>query len=91
MRLRLELTVYGDVQGVGYRFAVAAHARTLGLNGLVRNQTDGTVRIVAEGDRGSLQALFDWCYTGARFARVARIDSRWEKSRGVPGAFSIVA
>jgi len=46
----LELLVTGDVQGVGYRYAVQKIARSFRIVGFVKNQSDGSVRIIAEGE-----------------------------------------
>ena len=46
---RLEITVRGRVQGVGFRYYVIRLARGLGLTGWVANELDGSVRAVAEG------------------------------------------
>lgn len=54
---RLEAVVTGRVQGVGFRWFVRERARTLGLTGWVRNERDGSVRVVAEGPPAALDAL----------------------------------
>jgi acylphosphatase len=54
---RLEASVRGRVQGVGYRYFVIREASRLGLTGWVSNEHDGSVRLVAEGDRGALDRL----------------------------------
>ena len=41
--------VSGMVQGVGFRWFVARHARALGLAGYARNLPDGRVEVVATG------------------------------------------
>ena len=41
--------VSGLVQGVGFRWFVARHARALGLGGYARNLPDGRVEVVAGG------------------------------------------
>ena len=46
---RLEATVRGRVQGVGYRYFVLRIAGRRGLTGWVANQPDGSVRCVGEG------------------------------------------
>ena len=42
--------VSGVVQGVGFRWFVARHARTLGVGGYARNLPDGRVEVVAAAD-----------------------------------------
>jgi acylphosphatase len=57
--VRLEATVRGRVQGVGYRYFVLRRARTLGLTGWVANERDGSVKIVAEGSEDAIDRLHD--------------------------------
>ncbi len=54
---RLEAVVRGRVQGVGFRYWVVRRATELGLSGWVANELDGSVRCVAEGAAGALDAL----------------------------------
>ena len=56
-RERLTAVVSGRVQGVGFRRYVRTWARKLDLVGWVRNEPDGTVRLVAEGGAASLDRL----------------------------------
>lgn len=70
-RARLEATVVGRVQGVGFRMHVARTARALGLDGWVANEADGSVRCVAEGGRDRLDA---WLAELRRGPAGARID-----------------
>lgn len=81
---RLRILVSGRVQGVGYRWAAAEEARRLGLSGWVRNLPDGGVEAVFEGGREALEEMRDWCGQGPRFARVDRLEARWE-SGAEPG------
>lgn len=46
---RVSLTVFGRVQGVGFRYATKMVADKVGVTGLVRNLLDGTVYIEARG------------------------------------------
>jgi acylphosphatase len=54
---RLVATVRGRVQGVGFRYYVEGEAERLGLTGYVRNDSDGGVEVVAEGDRKVLEGF----------------------------------
>ena len=55
--IRLEATVRGRVQGVGFRYYVVKRASQLGLTGWVANEPDGSVRCVAEGPAAEVDAL----------------------------------
>jgi acylphosphatase len=56
-RSRLQVIYSGRVQGVGFRYAVKMTARGFDVTGTVRNRPDGTVELVAEGDRTELEAF----------------------------------
>jgi acylphosphatase len=86
---RLHLWVSGRVQGVFFRGAAVAEARTLALTGWVRNLIDGRVEIVAEGRRSALSALRAWAYQGPPAARVTRVEDEWAPFRGEFGAFDV--
>ncbi len=48
-RSTYEIVAYGDVQKVGYRRQVERLARRIDVKGYVKNQPDGTVKILAQG------------------------------------------
>jgi len=79
---RLHAVVSGDVQGVGFRYYVQRRAHDLGLRGWVRNNDDGSVEMVAEGDRDRLEQLERAVREGPRAARVERIDAQWSAATG---------
>ena len=86
---RLHAVVRGDVQGVGFRYFVQRKARQIGLTGWVRNNADGTVELVAEGARDSLEQLKRAVEEGPRAARVDRVDADWSNATGTLGAFDL--
>jgi acylphosphatase len=90
-RVRLEALVRGRVQGVGYRVFALREARHLDLDGFVANEADGSVRVVAEGMRLSLDALLERLEDGPPAGYVERIVTRWEPARGMPEGFRIVS
>lgn len=70
LRLRIE----GFVQGVGYRAFAAAEARRLGLNGWVRNRSDGTVEALVSGVTKNVEAFVAACMRGPAGARVENVE-----------------
>lgn len=72
---RLEATVRGRVQGVGFRYFVVRRASELGLVGWVANAADGTVRCVAEGSSDALAALEQALDEGPIGAVVDAVDT----------------
>ena len=53
--MKLTAFVSGKVQEVGYRARIVDIANTLGLKGMVENQKDGRVKIIAEGEDEKLK------------------------------------
>jgi acylphosphatase len=78
MTARALLKVKGRVQGVFYRQCTVDQARLLGLAGWVANESDGTVVIDAQGDRGQIESLIIWCWKGPPSARVVQVDVEWQ-------------
>jgi acylphosphatase len=74
---RLEATIYGRVQGVFFRHHAELAARRLYLTGWVRNERDGTVKIVAEGAEPALQELLRFLRQGPSQARVDKVEVQW--------------
>lgn len=48
-KIRKHFEFYGRVQGVGFRYRAYYAARNFGVTGWVRNCSDGTVEMEAEG------------------------------------------
>ena len=85
-RQRIDARVHGHVQGVGFRWFVNRLAARLGLAGWVRNEPDGSVRVVAEGPDEALDELVRALHRGPSGARVDRVDL--ERNAGSGGAFA---
>jgi len=61
------------------RGAAATQARALRIVGYARNRDDGTVEIVAEGDRNALGILAAWAARGPTSARVEDVQIEWSE------------
>ena len=89
MHRRIEATVYGRVQGVAFRHNTQIMATQHHLVGWVANRHDGTVRVVAEGQPGSIQAFAAWLHTGPPTARVEFVDLRELDATGEFSTFEV--
>ncbi len=70
-----KINISGRVQGVGFRWSAAREARLRGINGFVRNLSDGTVYIEAEGSWEQLNSFVGWCKKGPGFVESVTKDS----------------
>ena len=77
------IVVHGRVHGVCFRASTHAKALEFCLTGWVRNLSNGTVEVHAEGGRDSLDQLIKWCQTGPPSAKVSRCDLNWVTPEGV--------
>jgi acylphosphatase len=81
--------IRGIVQGVGFRYAARQEARRLGLSGWVRNDTDGSVELVAEGPLGALKAFESWLCGGPPGSVVQEVAKQNRKPTGSFSLFTI--
>ena len=58
-KVRKHLIFYGYVQGVGFRWKASHTARRLGISGWVRNLSDGSVEMEAEGTERDIADLIE--------------------------------
>lgn len=73
----LHAIIHGRVQGVNFRYYTRRRARELGLTGYVRNLWDGTVEVVAEGQRSALDELLAFLHVGPQAAFVTHVHAQW--------------
>jgi len=66
--------VRGRVQGVGFRWFVEREAHILGIAGWVRNNSNSTVEVLAQGTRDQLSGLRSRLREGPRAARVDDVE-----------------
>lgn len=82
MKKAAHIYIYGMVQGVGLRYSVLRKASELLLTGYVRNMSDGSVEVKAEGEEKDVKCLLDYIRTGLRWAQVDDVDVTWHEFRG---------
>ncbi|CAN5714342.1 acylphosphatase [soil metagenome] len=82
MNERIEVFVSGRVQMVMYRDFTQRTASKLGLTGTVRNRSDGSVEVIAEGTRAMLEKLVKKLYKGSILAHVEDVRVSWLPATG---------
>ncbi len=74
----LRAVVRSYVQGVGFRVFVCSAAWQCGVKGYVKNMPDGTVQIIAAGEKSSVERLLDEVWRGPAGAHVTSVDTDWQ-------------
>jgi acylphosphatase len=89
--MRRRVVVRGRVQGVGFRWFVREHARTLKLAGWVKNLPDGMVELEVEGPAHKVAELMALVAEGPDGAVVAGVDDIHisEPAMTLPETFTI--
>ena len=77
------LRVTGRVQGVFFRAWATDEARTLGLNGWVRNRSDGSVEAHVEGEKDAVDELIDLMRDGPPHAKVETVEIEAADAEGL--------
>jgi acylphosphatase len=83
--IRRRVLVQGHVQGVFFRETARRRAASAGVAGWIRNNADGSVEAVFEGDPEAVERLVGFCREGPRGARVDWVDVSAEEPEGLDG------
>ena len=84
-RTRAHVFVSGTVQGVYYRANTRDTAAELGVDGWVRNLSDGRVEAVFEGAEDAVAEMVEWCHTGSPAADVSDVEVEYADPEGEDG------
>jgi acylphosphatase len=69
----IHLLIRGKVQGVFYRASAKKIADQLGLNGWIKNSSNGDVEALVTGSATQLKQFTEWCREGPDRAEVEEI------------------
>lgn len=70
MKKHFSIRIAGKVQGVFFRVSTKQKADELFITGIVKNESDGSVYVEAEGEEGVLSEFIEWCKVGPQLAHV---------------------
>ena len=76
------MLISGRVQGVFFRAATKREAESLGVKGWVRNNPDGKVEAVFEGEEDVVKMLVDFAKHGPPRAKVSNVEVTWGSYTG---------
>ena len=74
---------------VMFRDFAARKAKSLGIAGWVRNEEDGSVHVVAEGEEAALGELLLHLHKGPLFSNVEEVKVEWKDATGEFSNFEI--
>jgi len=87
--LLLHAIVKGKVQGVGFRYFTKQIADQLGVKGWVKNNPDGTVEVLAEGDEKTLKEFLEYLKNGPPLSNVVEVEYQFLNNNGGFDSFEI--
>lgn len=78
---KIKATIYGIVQGVGFRFSTVRLAKRLKVNGIVRNENDGSVYVEANGEKERIEEFIQELAKGpSPRAQVEKVEVEYDSS-----------
>lgn len=86
----IQCVVSGKVQGVAYRAYIQDSATELGLVGYVKNLSNGTVEVVAQGDPTTLKDFVEYLHEGSLMAKVESVAVDWVSPKVTYDEFSVL-
>ncbi|MEK6863814.1 MAG: acylphosphatase [Nanoarchaeota archaeon] len=71
---RVKVIITGEVQGKNFRAAIQEKALMLDLNGYVKNNDDGSVTSIFEGDEADVDEMIEFCKEGPRGVSIDDVE-----------------
>ena len=75
--MEIQCLITGKVQGVGYRNFVESAVAELGLFGYVKNNEDGSVSVLAQGEPDILRQVVEYLHEGSLLSKVEGVSIEW--------------
>lgn len=90
-RFRLNVIFLGHVQGVGFRYAVKSVVTGFEVAGTIRNRPDGSVELLAEGDKAELEEFKTAIFESGLGPMIRETREIWSPAQGGFRGFEIVS
>ena len=85
----IHVSIYGQVQGVGFRSWIKEKADKLKVFGWVRNASNGSVELFLQGDESSVNQLLSLAWEGPNQADVEDVLTQESEEDDLTRAFDI--
>ncbi len=82
--------VSGRVQMVMFRDFTTRKAKKVGVKGWVQNLPNGTVEVVAQGNKEALEKLIAYLHKGSILSRVENVAVAWRTPQKTFDSFTLV-
>ena len=82
---RIHVIISGEVQMVSFRYYTKYEADLLGLNGWIKNNPDGKVEAVFEGEEDKIKRITEFCKKGPSSSTVKSTDIKEETPENIKG------
>lgn len=80
-KIKFKANIYGKVQGVGFRYTTTHLAKQLKVNGIVRNESDGSVYVEAVGPEDKIELFIEELAKGpSPSAIIDKIEIQYDSS-----------
>ncbi len=86
----IKANITGNVQMVMFRDYVKRNAQKLELSGIVKNLENGSVEVIAQGEKDNIEKLIKLLHKGPLLASIIRVHVEWRKPIEVFDSFIIV-
>ena len=84
--IAVHISVYGEVQGTGFRTWAKEQAEKLNLSGWTRKASDGSIEIFSQGEEEKINVFVSICWDGPN---MAFIDEVLVKDTNPDDSFSV--
>lgn len=72
--VQYEIKISGRVQGVGFRYYTQKQAAKFDLAGWVKNQADGSVKVMVQGEKAEVETFVDYLRIGPSLSKVTDVS-----------------
>ena len=88
-KARARVIISGRVQDVFFRLETKRFADSMGVTGWVKNNRDGSVEAVFEGDEERVKKAVEWCRKGPPLSKVTDLKLMMENFSGDYSSFEV--